>query len=213
MMSKKFVPCEKKRILWKKEKSQKEKYKHCQTERIMRYSDSSRRTGRLRRRWGWCCSRVWNDVLCRKTSSSKHWLLTKLPRTEHHLETNGGNTIYNNKHKSRARRDNGRIRWKLVNLKNSSVVALIGCVRRCQLNISLTKILPKKRSLHLEQHFHQSGQTMAWVANPVRIITTFAVLTFWTSPKRSAELKVTMKFGPPYDNCERRPCGWGRRWL
>jgi hypothetical protein len=39
------------------------------------------------------------------------------------------------------------------------------------------------------------------------MITTFAVLTFSTSSKRSAELREIMKFGPPYDNCERRPCG------
>lgn len=53
-------------------------------------------------------------------------MLTELTRTEHHLEANGGNTIYNNKNKSRARCDDGRIRWKLVDLKNSSVVGLIG---------------------------------------------------------------------------------------
>lgn len=53
---------------------------------------------------------------------------TDLTRTEHHLKANGRNPIYNNKNQCRARNDDGRIRWKLVDLKNSSVVGLIGCV-------------------------------------------------------------------------------------
>ena len=111
---------------------------------------SGTRTSLLRSQWGWCRSHVRNNVLYRKSTRSKHSLFTKLPRTEHHLEANGGNPIYNNKKNiSRARRDDGRIRWKLVNLKNSSVVALIGCVRRCQLNISLAKVLQQKKNLHI----------------------------------------------------------------
>jgi hypothetical protein len=45
------------------------------------------------------------------------------------------------------------------------------------------------------------------VENPVLIITTFAVLTFSISPKRSAELREIIKFGPPYKSCARRPRG------
>ena len=88
---------------------------------------SAGRASRVRggRLWG-CCRDVCNDVLCRKNTRGKQCLLTELTRTEHHLEANGGNTIYNNKNKSRARCDDGRIRWKLVDLKNSSVVGLIG---------------------------------------------------------------------------------------
>ena len=88
---------------------------------------SAGRTSRLRRLWGWCRD-VCNGVLCRESTRGKYCLLTKLTRTEHHLEANGRNTIYNNKNQCRARCDDGRIGWKLVDLKNSSIVGLIGGV-------------------------------------------------------------------------------------
>lgn len=173
-----------------RQKKEKESTGNNPTERTVWYSSIR---ASLRRLWG-CCRGVRgvrNNVLCRKRTRGKHRLLTDLTITEHHLLANGGNTIHNNKNHSRARCYDGRIRWKLVYMKNSSVVDFIGCVWRCQLNISLAEVLQKEKFIwiRLEQQFHQGGHTMQWVANPVRIITTFAVSTFPTLLKRSAAVR------------------------
>ena len=67
-------------------------------------------------------------------------MLSELARTEHDLDANGRNTIDNDMDESGTWCNDSRTR-KLVNMKNSTVVCLIACVRRRQLNISLTHVL------------------------------------------------------------------------
>lgn len=132
-------------FLWAKDKRSKEETKsHSPTKRTLRNSAGSR--AMLTPLWRlWICWCWVYNVFRGKITGGKRCLYTELTGTKHDLEANGGNPFHYDENESGTWYDDSRIRRKLVDMKNGTVVCSIGCECRFQLNISLAHVLKKKK--------------------------------------------------------------------